>query len=141
MSWGTCYTGSNNIHYNSPPLMSDGRNFASWQPGSVLSNNLRVQSGIKSNWDYRQYLISNADSIIKYNQMNACDNCGSCSVSLNSNNTLSNNTPFLYNSTIDKSTPYGYETSDLKKEYLTRHQLQSRMRTPVVSQYQLLRNK
>ena len=33
MSWGTCFSGSNNIHFDFPPIMSDGRNFSSWQPG------------------------------------------------------------------------------------------------------------
>ena len=32
MSWGTCYNGSNNIHFNLPPLMSDGRNFTTLTP-------------------------------------------------------------------------------------------------------------
>ena len=38
MSWATCYAGSNNIHFNYPPIMNDGRNFASWQPGAVINN-------------------------------------------------------------------------------------------------------
>ena len=28
MSWATCYNSSNNIHFNFPPIMADGRNFA-----------------------------------------------------------------------------------------------------------------
>ena len=48
MSWGTCYSGSNNIHFDSPPLMSDGRNFASWQPGAKLNQQLRNENNIKS---------------------------------------------------------------------------------------------
>ena len=28
MSWGTCYSGSNNIHFGFPPIMTDGRNYA-----------------------------------------------------------------------------------------------------------------
>ena len=30
MSWGTCYSGSNNIHMGFPALMSDGRLYANW---------------------------------------------------------------------------------------------------------------
>ena len=26
MSWGTCYSGSNNIHFNFPAIMDDSRN-------------------------------------------------------------------------------------------------------------------
>jgi hypothetical protein len=42
MSWAVCYSGSNNIHFNFPPIMADGRNYASWQPDAVINN--RIQS-------------------------------------------------------------------------------------------------
>ena len=44
MSWGTCYQGSNNIHFDFPPIMTDGRNFAKWQPGAVINENIRKES-------------------------------------------------------------------------------------------------
>ena len=44
MSWGTCYQGSNNIYLSAPPLMSDGRNFANWQPGTEIDNILKKKS-------------------------------------------------------------------------------------------------
>ena len=28
MTWGTCYNGSNNIHFNFPPFMNDSRNYS-----------------------------------------------------------------------------------------------------------------
>ena len=68
MSWGTCYSGSNNIHFDYPPIMMDGRNFADWQPGAVINERIRQDAHIKSNADYRKYLTNNADNIIKYNQ-------------------------------------------------------------------------
>ena len=34
MSWGTCYSGSDNIHYDFPSIMNDGRLFTNWQPGT-----------------------------------------------------------------------------------------------------------
>ena len=49
MSWATCSAGSNNIHFNYPPLMNDGRNYSSWQPGAVINENIRAYSNIKSN--------------------------------------------------------------------------------------------
>ena len=49
MSWGTCYSGSNNIHFDSPPIMADGRNYASWQPGAVLNKEIKEKEGIKTN--------------------------------------------------------------------------------------------
>ena len=56
MSWAQCYSGSNNIHFNFPPIMSDGRNFASWQPEAVINTRIQKQENIQSSWDYRQYL-------------------------------------------------------------------------------------
>ena len=121
MSWGTCYAGSNNIHFNYPPLMSDGRNYASWEPGAVINNNLKAQANIKTNAEYRQYLINNADDIIKLNQMEACNNCGCCPYY--DTTKQSSNQPYLYNSCLSRDQPYGYENSNLKRLYLSREQL------------------
>jgi hypothetical protein len=144
MSWGTCYTGSNNIHFNFPPIMADGRNFASWQPGAVVNEKIREESGIKSNWQYRKYLMENADQIIKYNQLGACEQSSGGIVNYGGQEKL-NGTPFLYiqnSQTQAQQTqagqPFGYENSDLKSSYLSRQQLQERMVTPVFTQDQLL---
>ena len=67
MSWATCYSGSNNIHFNFPPIMADGRNFATWQPEAVVNNRIRKNENIQSNWQYRQYLTNNAVQIMQYN--------------------------------------------------------------------------
>ena len=48
MSWGTCYSGSNNIHFDFPPIMADGRNYATWQPGAAINATIRKEEGIKS---------------------------------------------------------------------------------------------
>lgn len=145
MSWGTCYSGSNNIHFDYPPIMSDGRNFANWQPGAVIDENLRKTANIKTNADYRKYLVSKADEIIKYNQLQACDECCACaSKTITEYETPPqsqrfNSTPYLYKSCVDSTTPFGYEHSDLKSSYLTREQLQARMVAPIISQDQLIR--
>jgi hypothetical protein len=141
MSWGTCMSGSNNIHFDFPPIMMDGRNFANWQPGSLLNKQLREQAGIKTNNDYRQFLINNADKIIKNNLYQAANECKSVlnediDPTLNYNHTI--NTPYLYKSTMDKSVPFGYEGSDLKNIYLSRQELQSNMNVPLLSQEQLI---
>ena len=41
MSWGTCYTGSNNIHFDKPPQMSDGRNYSSWEPDATINDGIK----------------------------------------------------------------------------------------------------
>lgn len=139
MSWGTCYNGSNNIHFDFPPIMMDGRNFSKWQPGAVINENIRKENGITTNWNYRQYLINNADDIIKSNQLEACDNSCYCP-SLQTGGSTSN-TPFLYKSCVDKSQPFGYENSDLKNIYLSSTELQSRMVSPSITQDQLLQQR
>ena len=139
MSWATCYSGSNNIHFDFPPIMNDGRNFANWQPGSFINEKIRKEENIISNSDYRKYLVNNADKITKLNQLNACQQCSSCSINYN-NKTHKSNNPYLFKSTLDNSMPFGYENSDLKNVYLSRHQLQSRMVAPILSQEQYLQN-
>ena len=140
MTWGTCYSGSNNIHFDFPPIMSDGRNFATWQPGAIVNEEIKVRENIKTNWQYRQYLTNNADSIIKYNQLAACDQCCSCPAKYGDGKEISNS-PFLYKSCTESTQPYGYENSDLKNLYLDEYQLQCRLITPVITQEQLLKGK
>jgi hypothetical protein len=48
------------------------------------------------------------------------------------------NTPYKYNSIVDKTKPLGYQTSDLKEMYLTREQLEARKVSPVVTQEYIL---
>ena len=140
MSWGTCYAGSNNIHFNFPPIMDDGRNFASWQPGAVINEKIRENNNINSNWDYRSFLQANATKIIEANSISACNNCGACpSQYVGSQNPMSqSNTPYVFSSPLDNNQPFGYETSDLKNMYLSRYELQSRMISPSISQAQYL---
>lgn len=139
MSWGTCYQGSNNIHFDFPPIMMDGRNFAKWQPGAAINEKIRKDNNITTNWQYRQYLTSNADSIARSNELEACDNCCYCPSSTVGESTA--NSPFLYKSCVDKSQPFGYENSDLKNLYLSSYELQSRMVAPSITQDQFLKNK
>lgn len=134
MSWGTCYSGCNNIHFDFPPIMSDGRNFANWQPGGKINKTLRKENNIRSNNDYRRFLTNNADQIIQLNQQSAVNYIGTTCNKSNS----SPNQPFIFKSCLDNSVPFGYENSDLKNIYLSRQQLQCRMLAPILSQEQYL---
>ena len=78
MSWGTCYKASNNIHPGFPSLMSEGNYVTEWNAACLMNNNLKDKAGIKDNYQYRQYLIRNADSLIADNQINACAQCCGC---------------------------------------------------------------
>ena len=137
MTWGTCYSGSNNIHFDFPPIMADGRNYSSWEPNAVMNKNIRETNNITSNWQYRKYLTENADTIIEYNQQEACNQCGLCPAIYGASANDSN-VPYLYKSSDDTNQPMGYENSDLKTMYLTKEQIQSRMITPTLTQAELL---
>ena len=133
MSWATCYSGSNNIHFNFPPVMADGRVYSSWQPEAAVNDRIRKQENITTSWQYRQYLTNNATDIIKMNMYQACDELGLPS-HFNTEATPSTNVPYTFKSTFDTNAPgFGYNNSNLKQPYLTREQLQSRMIAPTIS--------
>jgi len=133
MSWAQCYSASNNTHFNFPPIMADGRNYASWQPEAVINQRIQNQEGIKSNWDYRQYMQKNGLHIMKYNSLEACYELG-LDPHTQTGTTPSTNVPFTFRNTFDTNTPgFGYRNSDLKNPYLTREQLNARMVSPSIN--------
>ena len=129
----SCFSGSNNIHFDFPPIMMDGRNFASWQPEAVINQRIQKQENITTNWNYRQYMQKNGLQIMKYNSMESCYDLG-LDPHTNTNTTPSTNVPFLYKSQFDNSKPgYGYSSSDLKNPYLSSEQLNARMISPNIN--------
>lgn len=129
-----------NIKFDFPTIMKTGDNYADWQPGYIMNKKLREDAKIMTNNDYRQYLINNADKIIKYNQMQASDECCS-SLALYGNIQSFNaptNVPFLYNSINDKRVPFGDEKSDLKDFYLRSQLIKQNMILPLLSHEQLM---
>jgi len=133
MSWATCYSGSNNIHFDFPPIMADGRNYASWQPEAVINKRIQKQENIHSNWAYRQYMTHHGLEIMNYNTTEACYEMG-IDQHVNTTKTPSSNVPVLYKSIFDTSNPgYGYLNSDLKNPYLSREQLQAQMIAPTIN--------
>jgi len=74
-----CSRVSDNKHYNCPAKMADGRNFTDYRP-RCLVNYIFPNDQVLNSYEYRQYLIHNADALIKENQMrsykqNACGPC------------------------------------------------------------------
>lgn len=135
MSWATCYSGSNNIHFKLPPLMSDGRQFTSYEPPCTHNKEFRNSLGIKNNYSYRQWLIKNANYIMNENNKIACSECNEC---IKSAAQQPKSQKYLFKNCSDNSTPYGYETSDLKNIYLSRQNLNSKLKAPILTQEQLL---
>jgi len=137
MSWGTCYKGSNNIHAGFPALMSDGKWATNYEPACAINNEIQRESGITNNYNYRQYLIKNADSIITKNQIGACNNCCACWENFEERNIVKN-PKYIFKSCTDKTQPYGYENSDLKNMYISKKALQARLVAPIMTQAQML---
>jgi hypothetical protein len=130
MSWGQCFSGSNNIHFNMPPIMNDGRNYASWQPDAVINNRIQQKEGIQSNWQYRQYLQNNGQQIIHYNNLESCYELG-VPTHYDTSKSPASNVPYKFNSVFDTGKPgFGYCTSNLKNVYLSREQLNARLVAP-----------
>ena len=136
MSWGTCYSGSNNIHNEYPPLMSDGRLFTSINPACDLNNRLKEKIGMKNNYEYRQFLISNGISLMNKNGISSCNEASEC---VNNISNMKSYGKYLYKSVNDNKQHYGYESSDLKKLYLERKELQNSYVAPIVTQEELLK--
>ena len=136
MSWGTCYSGSNNIDFKDPALMSDSRLYTHYGSTCKANNSLKKDLGLNSNYDYRQYLIKNGNRLIEQNQNSHIDKLG-----YNSPYNISNfnlDSKHIYKNVSDKSQPHGYETSDLKNLYLSRYELQAKSTGPIVTQEELL---
>jgi len=133
MSWGTCSGACNNIHFDYPALMSDGRHSTDYRSACKVNNIFLYKNNIHTNYDYRQFLIKHSEAVKKSNRHRVFQNCG---VYKNGYPyILGEGTPkHIYQSKHDQHQPYGYEGSDLKNLYLTREDLQSRMVAPLLSQ-------
>ena len=121
MSWATCYLneGCNNIHFDKPPLVSDGRFYTSYISSEAMNEKIKATEGLQSNWSYREYLQKNAKKIMDYNNLDAY-----CKLGINPGNTETKN----------KQVPNGYcnPESDLRNKYLSRNQLNLQMTAPNV---------
>jgi hypothetical protein len=133
MSWGTCYKGSNNIHFDFPALMSDGRIYTNWDSACSKNKALIRENNIQTNYQYRQFLINNGKQVENNNSIQACDQCGVCKYGYPLSHNHGNGR-YLYKSINDKHQPYGYEDSDLKNVYLSSQRLNSRLIAPIMSQ-------
>lgn len=129
----TCYNSSNNTDFNYPPIMSDGRNWAQWQPDAVVNERIQYKEGIQTNWSYRQYLQKNGLQIMNFNTEESCYTLG-LDPHIKTDRRPSDNVPFKFKNTFDTSRPgYGYCNSDLKNPYLSREQLNSRLISPSIN--------
>jgi hypothetical protein len=129
--WATNYKTDNNLSIPFPGILSDGRLFTEYNADSRINDSIKKNNNIKSNSEYRKFLVQNTNSIIQYNL----------------NNTMLENktyvpgvptygTPYLFKSMDDDTIPYGYETSHPKMMYLSRQQLDDKKRRPMQTGYE-----
>ena len=134
---------SNNKYTNFPPIMNDGRSVhAAWQPGAVVNEAIRKENNIKSNWQYRKYLVENSEEIKSHNFKQACNDVGY--YVRNENKEIDNLSPYLppkmYKDFNEPISHRGAMPSDLKQMYLTKEQLQAKQVIPSMTQAEIMKN-
>mgnify|MGYP001284240260 CR=1 FL=1 len=139
------YLGYNNQFQSLPPHMHDGRIMTnSWQPGAENNEQIIKENNITTSWEYRQFMINNANMIRNFNYKEACFEMG-CenfekAYAINSNKVNEEySVPYRYTSNNDNTVPQGYVQSDLKSAYLSREELESRKIAPAITQEELLK--
>lgn len=120
--WATQYT-PNNDKVNIPGILSDGRLFTDYSQDSMMNDRIKKENNIKTNEDYRRFLVKHTDTIMQYNfdtmiQRNQSPQFPS----------VLHGTPHLYESVQDDTKPFGYEDSMPKQNYLSREQLDDKKR-------------
>jgi hypothetical protein len=76
---GDCETVSDNNTNMCRPRMSDGRHFTDYKPRCAVNMNI-VNGNVMTSYEFRQYMIDNADIIMQKNRENAINTnrCGPC---------------------------------------------------------------
>lgn len=75
-----CLQPSNNKFFNCAPRMNDGRNFTDYRP-RCISNFQDLPPNVRNgSYEYRQFMIANAEKIIKDNRLKSYESnrCGPC---------------------------------------------------------------
>ena len=108
--------------------------YSLWQPDSTTNQKILVNSGINSNWNYRQYMTKNANQIMKHNSMDYINTSGNNPFTIMNNESV-NKSPYLLTSfqNVNSSSPIvGFNNSDLKQDYVTNERLKARMIAPTI---------
>lgn len=126
---------TNNQYKEFPPMMADGRSLiSSWTPDALINEGLIQKNQIRSNWQYRKFLQSNATGLREYNFRETANDTGHVAIKGSPRASVvasvDGDRPYIYQSLLDPARPAGYETSDLKEVYLSKEQLHSRKVAP-----------
>jgi hypothetical protein len=127
----TMWATQNNQSVNMPGVVSDGRLFTNYNADSIVTELTKQMNGLKSNEEYRRFLVQNTEAIMKqnYNQM-AQENRTSYA-----HEQFDYGHPHLYNSIQEDTKPHGYEDTEVKQMYLSRQQLDDKKRRLMKDDY------
>jgi hypothetical protein len=128
---------SSNTYFTITPVNPQG---SSWQPSATINNKIHVDSGITSNWKYRQYIQNNANHIMKYNTMEYIYSSGNNPYAITDADADAGNSdhfkgvPYKFSSLYDPRLPnYTPPNSDLKQDFIKKQQMNARMISPSIS--------
>lgn len=122
---------TNNVYSAFPPLMADGRSLvATDQNETIINGSLLKTSGVKSNWDYRNFLTQNSEQIYSANKTNAFNDVGYYERLYGNPNTGSKNNGYSVVPAAGGDAQKRRVEGDLKHNYLTREELNSRIYAP-----------
>jgi len=87
-----CNKTSNNKYFDCPARMDDGRTFTDYRPSSSVDDMIRYSNNVMSSYEYRQFLIHNANNIMNVNMQYTVDKVGvtNCNASEIPMNTVCN---------------------------------------------------
>ena len=133
---------TNNVYTDFPPLMSDSRSLvASWQPENIINDQMIKLSGISNNLIYRQFLQYSAKDIMTYNFQEACNDVGYYKRFAESPSSSDfQSRPSYFTSLLENKEVMGVEDTDLRRNYLSREQLNSQKITPFGMEESVMRN-
>ena len=125
MSWMDQFSLLSSVNTNTNTQNNPNNSF-------IKNENIKKDANITSNWEYRNYLQNNANSIMKFNIMSSVENSGNNPFIFTNNKEVSNQ-PFLFKSTHDTSNPHlGMNPSNLKNDYISSQQIKARMISPII---------
>jgi hypothetical protein len=125
--WAT----QNNSHANMPGVVSDGRLFTNYTSDAIIGDRIKQENGLKSNEEYRRFLVQNTESIMKHNY----DHMANDNKTQYQHDQYQYGQPHLYKSVQEDTKPYGYEDTMSKQMYLTRQQLDDKKRRLMKDDY------
>lgn len=137
MNWGIEAREYTNINDELKAVKSE-KDMAAWLPGNEMNDMIKKENGIMTNYQYRQYLINNADEIIKKDNELACQQCCECPAIYKEADRTVLERDTLYKPCVKGDVLSEYGVSDMKNEYMSMYEIESRKKALVISQFSFM---